>query len=177
MKIKKGILNLGLLLVVFLIVAYFLCLWMENKRLIIILDKLIFGTTATFVGLTIAITGIFLTSVNTIYLNLFKVLKSDDKVFSDSDILEIKNGLSEVVGELKDNTVFIVIAYAIIIMTYFLREIDVPLIIWFVDHHLFSERLVLNSFMLSICMLIYYGIWDSIQVIFRIVKFFEFVKE
>lgn len=91
-------------IIILLIVSYLICIWTNEEMINNLLDKVFFNTLSILIGLSIAIVGIFLGSINSLYLSLYKMIKKDGSQFSDGDISSIKEGLKDLTQELKENT-------------------------------------------------------------------------
>ncbi len=156
------------------IFATVLTLFIEQVKLSGLLEKLIFPAVSVLVGLSIAIIGIFLSSINTIYLSIYKILKTkDQQIFTKTKIKEIKDGLSDLVDELKENAVFTLFAFIIILTLFFIKDLDLPYIKWFIESSVVTKEFVMNLLILLGNFLIFWAIIDSTKVVFRITKAFE----
>lgn len=163
-----------LLIVMF---AFFICLWTNEKELVALLDKVFFNTLSILIGLSIAIVGIFLGSVNSLYLSLYKMIKKDGTQFSDMEINEIKEGLNSLIKELKDNSLLSIYGLVIIIFLYILKTIDIPFLKWFIDSELLTKNFTIHLSIIFISALIFWSIIDSVKVVFDITKSFELTKD
>ena len=142
-----------------------------------LLQKMIFNAVAVLVGLSIAVVGIFLSSINSMYLSIYRLTKTkDNHTFSDTEIQEIKDGLSALVNELKENALFSLYTFIIVLLLFFLKEIDIPYIKWFIEIKALSKVFMLNTLILLGNFLIFYAIIDSTKVVFKITKAFELMK-
>jgi len=159
--------------------AIVLNLMIDQNSIGILLEKLIFNSISILVGLSIAIVGIFLSSINSVYLSLYRLTKVKDKSesFTDGEIQIIKETLSELVDELKENSLFSLYTFLAVIIIFFFKEIDIPYIKWFIESTVVSKLYVINTLILIGNFLIFWSIIDSIRVVFRITKAFELVKE
>ncbi|MBP6755495.1 MAG: hypothetical protein KA210_05045 [Bacteroidia bacterium] len=156
------------------IFATALTMFIEPVKLSSLLEKLIFNAVSVLVGLSIAIIGIFLSSINTIYLSIYKILKTkDQQVFTKKEINKIKDGLSELVEELKENAIFTLFAFIIILTLFFIKDLDLPYIKWFIESSVITKEFVINLLILLGNFLIFWSIIDSTKVVFNITKFFE----
>jgi uncharacterized protein YkvS len=156
------------------IFATVLTLFIEQVKLSGLLEKLIFNAVSVLVGLSIAIIGIFLSSINTIYLSIYKILKTkDQQIFTKTEIKEIKDGLSDLVDELKENAVFTLFAFIITLTLFFIKDLDLPYIKWFIESSVVTKEFVMNLLILLGNFLIFWAIIDSTKVVFRITKAFE----
>jgi len=156
------------------IFATVLTLFIEPVKLSGLLEKLIFNAVSVLVGLSIAIIGIFLSSINTIYLSIYKILKTkDQQIFTKDEIKEIKEGLSDLVDELKENAVFTLFAFIITLTLFFIKDLDLPYIKWFIESSVVTKEFVMNLLILLGNFLIFWAIIDSTKVVFRITKAFE----
>jgi hypothetical protein len=154
--------------------ATLLVLYIEPAKLSPLLEKLIFNSVSVLVGLSIAIIGIFLSSINTIYLSIYKLIKTkDQQVFTKIEIQKIKNGLSDLVDELKGNAIFTLFDFIIILTLFFIKELDLPYIMWFIDSPVLTKEFILNLLILFGNFLIFWAIIDSTMVVFKITKAFE----
>lgn len=75
------------------IISFFMCYWTKEEKIDVLLDKVFFNTLSILIGLSIAIVGIFLGSINSLYLSLYKMIKKDGSKFTDTEIDYIKVGL------------------------------------------------------------------------------------
>jgi hypothetical protein len=156
------------------IFATILTLYIEPVKLSGLLEKLIFNAISVLVSLSIAIIGIFLSSTNTIYLSIYKILKTkDQQVFTKIEIKKIKDGLSELIDELKENAIFTLLAFIITLTLFFIKDLDLPYIKWFIESSVVTKEFVINFFILLCNFLIFWAIIDSTKVVFSITKFFE----
>jgi hypothetical protein len=143
-----------------------------------LLEKIVFSAVSILVGLSIAVAGIFLGSINTIYLSIYKIKKSKDKTtITEEDISKIKSGLSDIVDELKDNAIFSVLTFIIIILLFLIKEMNIPFIKWFIEGSICTKSFIINIFVLIGTFLIFWTIYDSLKVVFKITKAFELIKE
>jgi hypothetical protein len=101
----------------------------------------------------------------------------NSEAFSEDEIIEIKAGLSALVDELKDNALFSLYTFLCVLLLFFLKEIDIPFVKWFIEIEKISKVFVLNTFILIGNFLIFYAIIDSIKVVFNITKAFELMKD
>ena len=139
---------------------------------------MIFNAVAVLVGLSIAVIGIFLSSINTMYLSLYKLTKDkNNEAFTDEEIEKIKEGMDGLVDELKENALFSIYAFLAVLLLFFLKEIDIPYIKWFIEIEKFSKSVIINSLILIGNFLIFYSIVDSINVVFKITKSFSLMRE
>lgn len=160
------------------ILAIVISLVIDQKSLSQLLEKMIFNAVAVLVGLSIAVVGIFLSSINTMYLSIYRLTKTkDNHTFSDEEIQEIKTGLSGLVDELKENALFSLYAFIAVLILFFLKEIDIPNVKWFIESLVVTKRFTLNTIILIGNFLIFYAIIDSTKVVFKITKAFELIKK
>ncbi|MCB0370374.1 MAG: hypothetical protein KDD45_13355, partial [Bdellovibrionales bacterium] len=144
-----------------------------------LLEKLIFNSVSIMVGLSIALVGIFLSSINTVYLSIYRLTKSRKKKesFTDGEIQQIKSKLTELVDELKDNSLFALYAFLFVIVLFFIKEVDFPYVHWFIESKIFTKIFVYDTIILIGNFLIFWSIIDSMKVVFKISKAFELVRE
>tara|TARA_R110000764_G_scaffold137498_1_gene225423 strand:+ start:1701 stop:2225 length:525 start_codon:yes stop_codon:yes gene_type:complete len=144
-----------------------------------LLEKLIFNSVSILVGLSIAVVGIFLSSINTVYLSIYSLTKSKKKKesFSNNEIAIIKSKLTDLVDELKENSMFSLYTFLVVIILFFIKEIDFPYIKWFIESEVFTKEFTFNTIILIGNFLIFWSIIDSMKVVFKISKAFELVKE
>tara|TARA_R110001583_G_scaffold59123_1_gene175977 strand:+ start:1367 stop:1888 length:522 start_codon:yes stop_codon:yes gene_type:complete len=162
---------------IIVIFSILLSLSIDQEILSNLLEKVIFNAVAVLVGLSIAVVGIFLSSINTIYMSLYRLTRnSDNELFSDEEIQAIKRGLSELVGELKDNALFSIYVFVGVLVLFFLKEVDVLFLRWFIEIKLLSKDFVINTMILIGNFLIFYAIIDSTKVVFQISEAFELMK-
>jgi hypothetical protein len=155
-----------------------ICFFIDQHRLSDLLEKLIFNAVSVLVGLSIAVIGIFLSSINTIYLSIYKIVKTKDtEVFTEKDINKIKSKLSKIVKELKENAMFSLYTFIIVLLLYFFKDINIPHIKWFIDGPYITKELCLNILVIWGNFLIYWSIIDSMKTVFRITNAFELIKE
>ena len=144
-----------------------------------LLEKLIFNSVSILVGLSIAIVGIFLSSINTVYLSIYRLTKTKKKkeIFSDADIQRIKSKLTDLVDELKENSLFSLYAFLIVIILFFVKEVDFPYVRWFIESRTFTKIFVFDTLILIGNFMIFWSIIDSMKVVFKITKAFELIRE
>ena len=163
----------------------FIVLWSIMMNILVpenkmneLLEKLIFNAVSVLVGLSIAVAGIFLGSINSLYLSIYKIMKTkNESGFSDKEIHKMKTGLSGIVDELKDNAIFSIVVFMIVLFLFFIKEIKIPNINCPIHLALFSKMVCINSIILIGTFLIFYSIYDSIYVVFKITKAFELMKD
>lgn len=173
MNFKKYFTYAGLALV-----AFALCYFIKQETLASLLEKLIFNAVSILVGLSIAIIGIFLSSINTIYLSIYKIVKVKDQVvFTDKEIQKIKGQLSGLVDELKENALFSLYAFIAVLLLFFVKEIDIPHLQWFIQDNFLTKAFCTNCVILFGNFLIFWAIIDSIKVVFEITKAFELMRD
>ena len=68
-----------LILLLILFVSFSLNALIEPNVMKPLLEKLIFNSVSILVGLSIAVVGIFLSSINTVYLSIYRLTKSKKK--------------------------------------------------------------------------------------------------
>ncbi len=159
------------------IISFFICYWTKEEKIDILLDKVFFNTLSILIGLSIAIVGIFLGSINSLYLSLYKMIKKDGSQFTDKEINNIKVGLNDMIKELRENTFLSVYSLIAIIVLFVIKSIDFPYIHWFVDSSIITKIFSVNVFIIFISTLIFWSIVDSVKVVFRITNAFELVKD
>ncbi|WP_067145647.1 hypothetical protein [Pseudotamlana agarivorans] len=144
-----------------------------------LLEKLIFNSVSILVGLSIAIVGIFLSSINTVYLSIYRLTKSKKKKesFTDEEIGIIKSKLTDLVDELKENSLFSLYTFLTVIILFFVKEVDFPYLKWFIESKIITKVFVFDSIILIGNFLIFWTIIDSMKVVFKISKAFELIKE
>jgi len=170
---RKILIAVGLFLLSFAI-----CFFIKQDTLATLLEKLIFNAVSILVGLSIAIIGIFLSSINTIYLSIYKIVKTkDQQVFTEKEIRQIKNKLSELVDELKENALFSLYAFIVVVLLFFIKEIDIPHLQWIIQDTFFTKSFCINLIILFGNFLIFWAIIDSIKVVFKITKAFELMRD
>lgn len=158
--------------------SVFISLLINQNVLSELLEKMIFNAVAVLVGLSIAVIGIFLSSINSMYMSIYRLTKTkDNHTFSDQEIQEIKQGLSGLVDELKENALFSLYTFITVLVLFFFKEIDIPYIKWFIEIKILSKVYMLNTLILLGNFLIFYAIIDSTKVVFRITKAFELMKD
>jgi hypothetical protein len=158
------------------IFATVVTLFSEPVKLSSLLEKIIFNAVSVLVGLSIAIIGIFLSSINTIYLSMYKILKTkEQQIFTRKEIKEIKVGLSDLVDELKENTVFTLYTFIITLTLFFIKDLDLPYIKWFIESSVVTKEFVMNHLILLGNFLIFWATIDSTKVVFRLTKAFELI--
>jgi len=168
--------NKTILIIGIVVFSIILSSFIDQQSLSMLLEKMIFNAVSILVGLSIAIIGIFLSSINTVYLSIHRIVKTKERVFTDKEIEAIKSGLSDLVNELKENALFSLYTFFLVLLLFFFKELDIPYIKWFVESNLITKEFVLNTFILIGNFLIFYAIIDSIKVVFKITKAFELMK-
>lgn len=164
--------------ILFLFTSVLLSISIDNITLDRLLNNTIFNTLSVLVGLSIAITGIFLSSVNSIYLSIYKILKSNtNEVFTSDEIEIIKTSLSEVVTELKDNSLYSIYFFITALSCFFLKVINIPYLKWFIESELLTKEFFLNVVIIFCVKLTFWAIIDSVKSVFEITKSFELIKE
>lgn len=168
-----------LIYLIIVIFSFALNAFIEPNVINPLLEKLIFNSVSILVGLSIAIVGIFLSSINTVYLSIYRLTKTENKneVFSDDDIQLIKSKLTDLVDELKENSLFSLYAFLIVIILFFVKEVDIPYVKWFIESSILTKNFVFNSLILIGNFLIFWSIIDSMKVVFKITKAFELIRE
>lgn len=160
-----------------LIISFLICYWTSEEMINNLLDKVFFNTLSILIGLSIAIVGIFLGSINSLYLSLYKMIKKDGSQFSDEEIQAIKDGLNDLITELRDDTFLSVYGLISIIIAFVMKYIDIPSVKWFIDSAVFTKTFCINTLIIFISTLIFWSIVDSVKVVFKITNAFELVKE
>lgn len=167
-----------IIIVSIIALSLFLALFIKPIEMNNLLEKLVFNAVSILVGLSIAVVGIFLGSINSMYLSIYKIIKTKDQtILTEEEIVKMKTGLSEIVDELKDNAVFSLFCFIAVLIFFFLKVVDLPYFHWFIDGNFFTKEFFLNLLILIGNFLIFYAIIDSILVVFRITKAFELMKE
>lgn len=150
----------------------------EQTILSNLLEKMIFNAVAVLVGLSIAVVGIFLSSINTMYLSIYRLTKTKDQhTFTEKEIEDIKSGLTGLVDELKENALFSLYTFISVLTLFFFKEIDIPYLKWFIEGDFVTKEYVINTILLIGNFLIFYAIIDSTKVVFKITKAFELMKK
>lgn len=171
--------NKILIFILILFVSFSFNALIEPSVMKPLLEKLIFNSVSILVGLSIAVVGIFLSSINTVYLSIYRLTKSKKKKesFSDKEIAVIKSKLTDLVDELKENSMFSLYTFLVVIILFFIKEIDFPYLKWFIESEIFTKEFAFNTIILIGNFLIFWSIIDSMKVVFKISKAFELVKE
>ena len=155
-----------------------LSLLIDQNILSGLLEKMIFNAISILVGLSIAIVGIFLSSINTMYLSIYRLTKNkDNHTFTDKEINEIKSGLTELVDELKDNALVSLYTFLVVLTLFFMKVIDLPQIKWFIESAVVTKVFFINTLILIGNFVIFCAIIDSMKVVFKITKAFELIKK
>src|SRR5687767_648870 len=115
---------------VLLAFSFLICYWTKEEMINSLLDKVFFNTLSILIGLSIAIVGIFLGSINSLYLSLYKMIKNDGSQFTDPEISKIKEGLNDLIKELREDTFLSIYSLITIIIAFVLKYIDIPKIKW-----------------------------------------------
>jgi hypothetical protein len=157
--------------------AFLICFWTKEQNIDNLLDKVFFNTLSILIGLSIAVFWIFLGSINSLYLSLYKMIKKDGSIFTDEEIEEIKKGLSDLVKELKDNAFLSIYGLVVILILFVLKTIDIPSVKWFIESPILSKSFCINVLIIFISMLIFWSIIDSVNVVFKITQAFELTKD
>lgn len=158
--------------------SFLVCFFTDEKTLSTLLEKLIFNAVSILVGLSIAIIGIFLSSINTIYLSIYKIIKTkDQQIFTEQEIQNIKSQLSDLVDELKSNTLFSLYTFIGILLLFFLKEIAIPHLQWLIKDTFLTKVFCANLVILFGNFLIFWSIIDSVKVVFDITKAFELIRD
>lgn len=150
---------------------------MSGQAFDLLLEKVIFNAISILVGLSIAIVGIFLGSINSLYLSLYRILRLKEEILSYKEISEIKSELKGIVSELKQNSLFSICIFLIAILLFFVKEMDIPGIKWFIESEILTKHYCVNSLILLCTFLIFWSIVDSILVIFKLTDAFELIKD
>lgn len=169
--------NKKLIIICIIIFSIVISALINQTTLSLLLEKMIFNAVSILVGLSIAIIGIFLSSINTVYLSIHRLTKTKDRVFTDEEIGAIKNGLSVLVDELKENAIFSLYSFIIVLLLFFFKAINIPYLKWFVESDLITKEYFVNTLILIGNFLIFWAIIDSVQVVFKITKAFELMKD
>ncbi len=165
--------NIGIL-----IFAIFVNLLVNESVYNQIVDKILFNSISVFVGISIAVIGIFLGSINHIYVSIFQVLNQDEgttKLTSD-EIWTIKGNLDGVAKELKDNTIFSLSAFVATVVLIILKPLDIPYVTWFIDPTILTKPQCLNIAITLAYGLIIHAVIDTCIVIFKVSGFFRLTK-
>ena len=159
--------------------ALLLNMFIEPNVIKPLLEKLIFNSISILVGLSIALVGIFLSSINSIYLSIYRLTKSknEQNSFTDDEIETIKSKLTDLIDELKENSLFSLYAFLTVVILFFLKEVDFPYIKWFIESEIVTKSFTFNTIILVGNLLIFWSIIDSMKVVFKISKAFELIKE
>lgn len=171
--------NKILIFILILVLSIGLNAFIEPSTMKPLLEKLIFNSISILIGLSIALVGIFLSSINTVYLSIYRLTKSKKKKhsFTDEEIQFIKSKLTELVDELKENSLFSLYTFLLVIILFFIKEVDFPYLKWFIENSLITKAFVFDTIILIGNFLIFWSIIDSMKVVFKISKAFELIKE
>lgn len=170
--------NKYLTISIIIVVSIFISSFIDQTVLSNLLEKMIFNAVAVLVGLSIAVVGIFLSSINTMYLSIYRLTKTKDQhTFTEKEIEDIKSGLTGLVDELKENAMFSLYAFISVLTLFFFKEIDIPYIKWFIESTIVTKEYIINTILLIGNFLIFYAIIDSTKVVFKITKAFELMKK
>lgn len=157
--------------------SFLICFWTKEEMINNLLDKVFFNTLSILIGLSIAIVGIFLGSINSLYLSLYKMIKKDGSQFTDSEIQNIKDGLNGLIKELREDTFLSIYSLIFIIVAFVFKYIDIPYVKWFIDSPTFTKAFTINTLIIFVSSLIFWSIVDSVKVVFKITNAFELVRE
>ena len=105
------------------------------------------------------------------------VKTKDQQIFTDQEIQNIKNQLSDLVDELKSNALFSLYAFIIVLVLFFIKEIDIPHLQWFIKDTFLTKTFCANLTILFGNFLIFCAIIDSVKVVFDITKAFELMRD
>lgn len=164
--------------ILFIFVFAFSILYFTNlSSQEIILDKTIFSVIPVLIGMTIAVIGIFLSSLNNLNLTLYKILKNKEHViFSSDDYDKIRKSIDDIVEELKHNAIFSLSSFILSLLFYYWKYMDFPYCRWFVDDSIFSKNQAINMLIFVLMGFILWAIYDSLYALFAINKSFALVK-
>ena len=168
-----------LIFILILVLSIWLNIFIDPSTMKPLLEKLIFNSVSILVGLSIAIVGIFLSSINTVYLSIYRLTKSKngEESFTDEQIELIKSKLTDLVDELKENSLFSLYTFLLVVILFFIKEADFPYIKWFIEVNIITKAFVFDTIILIGNFLIFWSIIDSMNVVFKISKAFELIRE
>ena len=168
-----------LIFILILVLSIWLNIFIDPSTMKPLLEKLIFNSVSILVGLSIAIVSIFLSSINTVYLSIYRLTKSKngEESFTDEQIELIKSKLTDLVDELKENSLFSLYTFLLVVILFFIKEADFPYIKWFIEVNIITKAFVFDTIILIGNFLIFWSIIDSMKVVFKISKAFELIKE
>lgn len=158
--------------------AFVICLCAKQTDISTFIEKVVLNLIAILVGLAVAIVGVFLGSVNNLYLSLYKIVKTqkDDELLNEKEVDSIRNGLDKLVNELKENAIFSLVMYLIILFLFLWTYMDIPYIKWFVDGTFFTKIFAANLLTLFFTGLEFIAVIDSVLTTFQITEGFSKLK-
>lgn len=166
-----------LIIIIVIIISCAILYFTEFKSQEFILDKTIFSVIPVLIGMTIAVIGIFLSSLNNLNLSLYKIAKNKEQnIFSSDDYNNIRENIDAIVKELKHNAIFSLSGFILSLFLYYWKFMDIPYTKWFIDNSLFSKNQAINLFIFIILGLILWAIYDSLFALFAINKSFSLIK-
>ena len=105
------------------------------------------------------------------------MVKKDGSIFTDQEIEDIKDGLSSMVEELKDDAFLSIYGLVAILILFVFKTLNIPFIKWFIDSAIITKSFAINFTIIFISMLIFWSIIDSVKVVFKITQAFELTKD
>lgn len=153
-------------------ISYILVIGIPQVHVKEILEKVVFSTISVLVGASVAVTGIFLGSLNTIATNIF-----DSNSFSDEE----KEGLSEIMNnvnsDLKENTLFSIISLLGSVFLYAYKFIDIPNVVWPFQSSFLNKYTIIDTLIFTLMILIFYAVFVSVTAIFKMTAGFMLIKK
>ena len=164
------------IIILLFIFTFLICKGVDPEKLDKLVNTVIFNSITVLVGILIAIIGIFIGSLSSINISIFKFVRGNKDNLSNDEIEKIVYTIEEIVSELKDNTILSLFSFIIIILLIFLKEVSVPYMQWIFADTFYTKEFALNHIILFLSSLIFYAIIDSTLTIFKIAESFRFQK-
>lgn len=161
-------------LILILIGSFLLSVFVNPKQLDYLVSEVIFTASYIMVGLTIAIISIFMGNINRLYLSLLDIFNRNKSITEDEK-KNILNKLNDIKKELKQNVTYTILAFVVIIILFFFKQINIPEVEWPLNN--FTKDFLSNVLITSISFSIILAVYDSINGAFSLSNAVKLTKK
>lgn len=160
----------GLLLIFFLILLVYFVVLLFPQESHKISQGLAIPSLSVLAGMLIAAVGVFLGSLG----NLYNLIQQKETIKFKA-LSSFFNLIKKTVQEIKHNVLFTIIALIIVIFLPVFKNSNIPLLKWPLDLNWFTKDIFFTWIILSLIILVFQAVVDSISAMFLLHKHFEII--
>lgn len=152
--------------------SYLLCVFINLNKAV---DSISTEGFSVLVGIIVGIFGVLMGTITSLFSLFIESLHSSE--INQSTAMSIIEDIDETVKELKQDTIFLVFALTICILIPIIRSVNFPIVAWFIPFSFFSRNIFLNTISLSLMILSFFAILDSICSMFNLYKAYSLITK